>query len=349
MKKAFIYILLLSGLAGCEDQEINYPDYDMQAVYFPLQLPLRTLSLGEDRVDNSMDRELKFDIGIAIGGMYKNNKDWTVDYVVDTSLTTGVTVGGLPLLSLPEAYYSLSPLNTMVIPNGSFNGRIQVQLNQNFLDDPIAIAGRYAVPLRITGTSADSVLSGVPAPNTDIPDRRIPANWIAGQTPKDWVLFGIKYINAYHGNYLQRGRNIRYQGGVPLDTAIYKERFVERDQRVRFTTIAKDRIVTNGVSNRISSGNNNYSMELTFANITGASGAITISPAAGSLYSVTGSGQFFERAESVEGFAELIFQSMHLNYTYTDGIYTHQVTDTLIFRDRAIKYEELTIVVTPAI
>lgn len=347
MKKAFIYIMILAGIAGCKDQEISFPDYDLKAVYFPLQLPLRTLSLGEDRIDNSLDKELKFDIGVSIGGMYKNTQNWTVDYVVDTSLTTGVTKSALPVLPLPEAYYTLSPVNTMTIPSGSFSGRIQVQLNQSFLDDPVAIAGRYAIPLRLTGTSADSILSGLADPLIVSPDKRIAANWLAGKTPKDWVLFGIKYVNAYHGTYLQRGRNIRYQAGVPVDTAIYRAKYVEQDQRVKFNTSAKDKVRTNGVSNKISSGTNNYSMELSFGNITGASGNITISPAAGSLYSVTGTGQYFAKADSKEGFADLIFQSMHLNYTYTDGLNTHQVADTLIFRDRGIVFEELVIVVTP--
>lgn len=348
MKKVLIYSILLALLAGCQDQEINFPDHIIQTVYFPLQLPLRSLSLGEDRINNSLDKELKFDIGVSIGGMYKNTKNWTVDYVVDPSLTTGVTVGGQPLLPLPDAYYTLSPVNTMTIPSGTFNGKIRVELTESFLDDPLAVSGRYAVPLRLTGTSADSILFGAADPLLTTPaDRRISSNWLAGKTPKDWILFGIKFVNSYHGTYLQRGRNIRYQGGVPIDTAVYRQRFVEQDRLVKFTTTAKDKVVSNAVSNRTSSGSQNYSMELSFPNITGASGAITISPATGSLYSVTGSGQYFEKAESVEGFAELIFQSMHLNYTYVDGVNTHVVTDTLIFRDRGIKYEELVIVVTP--
>lgn len=349
MKKAFIYLMLIAGLAGCQDQEIIFPNHTVQSVYFPHQTPWRTLSLGEDRLDNSLDRELKFDIGINIGGVYKNTKNISVDYIVDASLCDDVFTGTSQISPMPESYYTLSPLNTAVIPSGSFVGKIRVQLSSDFLDDPRAIDGTYAIPLRITGGSADTILLGMPAAGITNPDGRVISDWEAGKTPKDWVLFGVKYYNAYHGTYLQRGRNIRFQAGVPLDTVIYKAKFVEQDQLIKFTTVAKDRIVTNGVSNKFSSGTNNYSMELSFANITGASGAVTVSPAAGSLYSVTGTGEFFQKADSKEGFAELIFQSMHLNYTYTDGVYTHQVTDTLIFRDRGIKFEEFPITVTPAI
>jgi hypothetical protein len=202
MKKVIIYIAVIVGLTvftGC-DQKIEFPDYDLQAVYFPIQLPLRTLSLGEDRIDNSLDKELKFDIGVSIGGMYENKKDWTVDYVVADTLTKNVeNAAKEQILPLPSGYYTLTPANTAVIPKGSFNGMIRVQLNPQFLDDPISMSGRYVIPLYITGSSADSVLRGSAAEKN--PDKRVAGDWEAGKLPRDWVMFGIKYINSYHGNY----------------------------------------------------------------------------------------------------------------------------------------------------
>lgn len=346
MKKIFIYFTIIALLIGCQDQEINFPDFDLKAVYFPLQLPLRTLSLGEDRIDNSLDKELKFDIGIAIGGMYKNNKNWTVDYMVDNSLTENVTMGGNPVVALPSQYYTLSPANTAIIPSGSFSGRIRVQLKDEFLDDPLALTGHYVIPLRLTGTSADSILSGMAAEGITNPDRRVVEDWEAAKTPKDWVLFGIKYVNAYHGTYLHRGRRIRFQDGAPLDTIIYRNKYVENDKLIKFYTTGKNKVITDGISNLLSSGNDKYAMEITFNNMTGASGSLTITPVTGSIYAVNGSGQYFQKSESVEGFAGLKMQSVHLNYSYTEGIYTNQVTDTLIFRDRGIVFEELSITVT---
>lgn len=352
MKKAFIYIILIIGLAGCENQEAVFPDFPVKAVYFPVQLPLRTLSLGEDRIDNSLDKEFKFDIGVSIGGMYINSKNWTVNYVVDNKLTDSLYNTATPnqrIYPVPAGYYTLSPDSAIVIPTGSFNGLLRVQLTDQFFDDPLAIAGRYVIPLRITGSSADSVLSGMKAASlaeSYNPDRRITTDWETGMGPKDWVLFGIKYVNAYHGSYLHRGKDFRYltAGMVPFDTAVYHQRYVERDQVWALATSARAKAVTNGIGKNIGL-TGQYAMELVFANNAGSSGSITIVPRAGSLYSVTGTGEYLNKATSVEGFGDQIYPSMYLSYTYTEGIYTHKVKDTLTFRDRGIKYEELSIVV----
>jgi hypothetical protein len=343
MKRAFIYIILIIGLAGCKNQDIEFPDYTLHAVYFPLQLPLRTLSLGEDRIDNSLDKQLKFDIGISIGGMYNNSKNWTVDYVVDNKLTDSVyNLSNQRIIPVPSSYYTLSPENTAIIPSGSFNGLIRVQLTDQFLDDPLAFSGRYVLPLRITATSADSVLSG--RPSVSNPDIRVASDWEAGMGPRNWVLFGIKFVNPYHGSFIHRGKDIRFQAGVRKDSAIYHQKFVERDQIWALSTSGRAKVVTNGIGINISL-TGQYAMELVFANSTGSNGTVTIIPRAGSLYSVTGSGAYFDKASSVEGFGGQIYPSMYLNYTYTEGVYTHQVYDTLTFRDRGLKYEELSIVV----
>ncbi len=342
MRKVLIPLVLIIGLAACENQEQVFPDYELQAVYFPIQLPIRTLSLGEDRIDNSLDREYKFDIGVSIGGMYENKWDWTVDYVVDPSLTDNAFNGaGAPLIPLPEDYYTMSPLNRVVIPKGSFNGLIRIELTDEFFNDPLSLTGQYVVPLRITGTSADSVLSGKQA-KPGFADRRVLADWESGKAPKDWVLFGIKYVNSYHGSYLHRGRDILYSGGDPVDTVEFRAMYVEKDMIMLLNSIGLMRVATNGIGNK-TSNRGRYSMELEFSNSTGASGPITISPREGSDYAVTGTGEYFDKSSSSESWTGLVWQSMYLQYTYDDGTNIHQVADTLVFRDRGIKFEVNTI------
>jgi len=354
MKRIFILIILIIGIAACENQPISFPDYDFNAVYFPYQNPVRTLSLGEDRIDNSLDKEFKFDIGVSIGGMYKNTKDWTVEFVVDNTLTDKVYTLTSPqaytednkIEPLPEGYYTLSPANTVTIPKGDFNGMIRVQLTDQFFNDTIAITGRYVIPLRLTDTSADSILSGQAAISD--PDPRVVGNWVSNKSPKYWVMYGINYVNAYHGTYLHRGRDIRTTTatGIVQDTIIFRNPngYVEKDALIKLATIGRKKVITNGVGNQVGA---DYSMVIEFANDKGTPGAITITPRPGFPYAVTGSGQYFDIASSDEQWTGLTWQSMYLAYTYDDGTLTHQINDTLVFRDRGIKFTQNSIVIQP--
>lgn len=352
MKKILIYIVIVIGVMACKDQKFEFQDYDHTAVYFPLQLPLRTLSMGEDRIDNTLDKKFQFDIGVSIGGLYAtNNKDWTVDFLVDNSLTNNVyTIANkdtIKIQPLPGEYYTLDSPSPVTIAKGSFNGRIRVQLSDAFFDDPLSITGAYVVPLRLTDTSADSILVGTPA-SIDLqnPDKIDINDWQAGKSPKDWVLYGIKYINGYHGSYLQRGKVITYAGSTPIDTVYYRDKHVERDNIVFLKTTGRASAVTNFISKN-TSGTGGYAMNLEFANMWGTPGGpIVISPSEGSLYSVTGSGQFLDKETSTESIIGIDMQSMHLNYTYEDQENTYVATDTLVFRDRDLKFEENSIIIS---
>jgi len=341
MKRAIVYLIILTGvLTACENQPVSFDDYDIKAVYFPYQRPLRSLSLGEDRLDNSLDKEGIFDIGVSIGGMYEQKWSWTVDYVVDNTILTDVytnTTPAVKLLALPTQYYTLSPTGTVTIPKGSYNGLIRVQLSDAFFDDTLALTGLYVIPLRLTDTSADSILQGKPAISN--PDPRIIGDWESNKYPKNWVMFGIKYVNAYHGTYLHRGREIRVltATGQPEDTTVFRNRYVEYDMLIKLASTGRRTAVSNGLSNRTGG---NYAMNLQFANNSGNSGAVTITQANGSTFNVTGSGQYFDKASSTESWSGITFQSMYLSYSWVDGDYTHNVMDTLVFRDRGIKFEE---------
>ena len=338
MKNLFIIIILIIGTTACENQDQDFPDFNYKTVYFPLQLPLRTLSLGEDRVDNQLDMEHKFDIAVSIGGMYENTQNWTVDYVVDPSLTdSAYNADGEKLIALPSNYYTLSPPNTVEIPEGSFNGMIRVELTNEFFNDPLALTGNYVIPLLITDTSADSILSGLQAAPGEA-DRRIISDWESGMAPKDWILFGIKYVNAYEGNYLQRGMNISYLGTTPIDTVVYNEQDVERDLLIELKSIDLNSVTTNKISTKISKVGK-YSMELEFGDNKGASCSVTIKPVSTSNYAVSGTGEYFDLSSSIESWIGLNWQSMYLKYTYNDGTNDHQVSDTLVFRDRGINFE----------
>jgi hypothetical protein len=329
MKHAWILLLVATCMAACENQENKFPDYDYNAVYFPYQFPIRTLSLGTDDIDNSLDRELKFHIGVSIGGMYENNRNWVVGYEVDENLCDSL---GNDVKALPTSYYTLYPENEVTIPAGSFSGLILVQLTQDFLKDTLSYGNHYVIPLMITYTDADSILSGVPA--VPDPDKRVVSDWDASAPAKDFTLFMVKYVNEYHGNYLRRGIDYSQDAfGNITDSAQYREKYVERDQVVSMATDGRYNLRTNFSGAYIGA---EYAVKLT---LLPASGEVAVETAEGAKYRVvqTGSSSFVPGGDNWGGRERDVF---YLDYRYRVGIYNHQVYDTLVFRDRGIAFEQ---------
>ncbi|MDP5170488.1 MAG: DUF1735 domain-containing protein, partial [Bacteroidia bacterium] len=263
MKKLMIILgcAAVFSFSGCDRFTPDFGDFDYTAVYFPHQYPIRTLSLGEDYVDNSLDRELKFNIGVGIGGLRENTQSWQVGYIQDPALLDKIRqVSGDTLLPMPTEYFSMANNSEFTIPAGSFSGLIQVQMSQNFLQDPLAWGegGLYVIPLRITSTNADSILFG--RATTDSPDRRIPSDYDPDAQPRDFTLFAVKYVNEYHGSYLHRGIDIGYDNqGAPVDTAVYSQRYVVDDQIWRLATKGRNVVHTNGISQLVTEGGMIYS------------------------------------------------------------------------------------------
>ncbi|GGH15498.1 DUF1735 domain-containing protein [Sphingobacterium alkalisoli] len=208
-KRTILGILgvLLSTLFSCGNQEIVHPDFDYQTVYFASQYPIRTLVLGEDsQVDNSLDNDHKVSIKAALGGTRNNTKQIEIGIAVEESLTDHLyfTNGVTKVLPMPSSYYKLES-DKIVITPGNILGGVEVQLTDEFFADPLAIQSNYVIPLVMKNvTGADSILRGKSTLND--PNRYIDTDW---QTrPQDYVLYVIKYVNTWHGNYLRRGVDI---------------------------------------------------------------------------------------------------------------------------------------------
>lgn len=332
--KKIIYILLFANLmVSCENQDIDFPDFDFNAVYFPYQYPVRTLILGEDRTDNSRDKELKFLIGAVIGGMYENTSDWIVEFEVDESLAEDlVTSNGDTIRALPSAYYTISPSGVITIPAGSFNGTVEIQLNESFLDDSLAITGNYVIPLIITDSNADSVLSGLPNQGLVNPDKRNVNDWDANNMPKDFVLFGIKYINKYHGYYLQRGVDYSFMadGVTPIDTVTYREKYVEFDRIRQIITSGKATCILNGVG-RNTGGNETVTLRFN------ENGDILADSTSSSPVKAFGTGKFLAEGDAWGGIAQ---NAIYLELEYLMNGNIHKVYDTLVFRNNGVVFEE---------
>lgn len=343
MKKLILLTILAIAVFSCENAPIEFDDFDRQTIYFPIQYPIRTISLGNDLVDNSLDREHKFHIGVSIGGFYnKNNRNWKVNFEVAPSLVPDnhLTRDAGILKILPPDYYTLNPVGSVTIPTGSFNGLIQVQLSDAFFQDPLAITGRYVIPLRITGSpDTDDILHGQPSSGApDSPDVHNPSHW--DELPKDYTLFGVKYVNPYHGKWLRRGKlTIRNQAGQIVGTNIYHTQYVEQNEVVSLATAS-----LNATTSSMSIGSERFNLKFDIDD----DGKIVVNSVAGSPITVTyGSGFYKPNGDSWGGTPEepTLRDAIYLNYFYNrvsgSETFICEVSDTLVFRDRGIVYEDI--------
>ena len=316
MKKFLISIILFFVLASC-NKDVVFPDYDYQTVYFAYQYPVRTITFGEDIFSTELDNQGKCRIMATTGGVYFSKKDIHIGITVDNSLLgTGLVfgVGRDEILQMPDNYYSLAA-NSIVIPEGGLTGGVEVQLTDAFFNDPDAVKNTYVIPLRMTEKgAADSILDG-----------------------KNFILYAIKYVNTWHGNYLRRGKDV-ITGSVN-QTIVRHRQYVEEDEvnklytrslnETEFPVVFKDK---DGV-------NINCTLLLTFNE----AGECTVA-AAGGDYTATGNGRFVKRGEK-NSWGGKDRDALYLSYQVALPDMQVSATDTLVMRDRAVAMETFTPVV----
>jgi hypothetical protein len=340
MKKLiFILLIVLAVFAACENQDWEFQDFEYSTVYFSYQSPVRTLVLGNDYVfDNSLDNEHRCLIMATMGGVYENKNDVLIDVVVDNSLCENLKFGsaaGDDAIAMPSGYYSLPNNMQIVIPSGKLMGGIEVQLTDAFFMDSLSIKNTYIIPLVITSvTNADSILSGTT--EIDTADRRIDGEWSI--VPKDYVLYTIKYINPWHATYLRRGIDVvtGNNGNTALDTIyIYHEKYVEWDEDCNAETISLNEVSIS--LNTKTEGNLDLPFELIIS--FDDNNNCTISNPESASYTLTGSGEYIENGDMFGGKERDV---LHLQYTIDFGTTTHNLTDTLVMRNRGIEFETFT-------
>lgn len=365
MNKIFPCLLLATlMLAACKNDPIEFDDFTKQSVYFPIQTPIRTIVLGEDRIDNSIDLQKAFNIGVSIGGMFENKSDRVVDFKIDPSIFPDVSAPVLKdtlygkdmnnvnskLFILPANYYTMVPEAKVTIPKGSFNGLIRINLTDDFFNDPKAYKLSYVLPLKITSVpDGFSLLSGkVSAPSIVSPRWYIPADWASGFLPKDFTLFAVKFINPLHGIYFHRG--------VQVKDGVVDKKFhaidISANQTAKLETVGLKKAIYNRMGEKTGTA---YKSLLTFTDDVNGVGDISVSQAPGTTYTITGTGKYYkstttfgkENGWTVDPINGQIKGSLTVTLNYTvqglAGATTHQFTDTLVLRNNDVRYEEFTI------
>lgn len=346
MKK--IITILCTGilLYSCTNRDIEFDDYDYTTVYFPFQMPIRTLILGDESVgDNSIDQERAFSIGVTMGGVYNNEQDRTVSIAYAPELAENIinTATGDTIRLLPESYYDAEFLNAaqvdLTIPAGELYGMTRVQLNDAFFQDPLSTGFNYVLPLRITDAVSDSVLSGEVSSGVslDTADVRNPDQWKT--LPKNYTMFGIRYINETHGYYLYRGQR---KNVVTQETTSYSERFLTDNVATLLTTTSLTENIMGHAAGM--SADESYRMLLNFNRD---NQSVTVSQIDSTTADVSGTGIYYTKDESEsESYNNNNHRTIYLEYIYTDDADSaYAVNDSLVFVDTDVTFEEFAVTV----
>lgn len=297
-KKLLLSLPLLmaaSLFTSCESGDPEFDDFEGgTSVYFAYQYPVRTIVLGDDEYDTSLDKAHKCQIKATFGGSY-HGSNGSVQIAVDNSLVNNLTFAdGTPVKAMPENYYTLSTTNLAF--GGTFYGTTEVQLSDAFFNDPDAVKNTYVIPVYMTNQTgfgkinSGTLKEGATAVRTD------PSAWEVA--PMDYVLYCVKFQNKYTGWWLTNG-----------NTSIEN---IEKGKQVQTTCRSLNSVVYNV---EFQSGSDLYNADLllTFdgndnCTITSLTSGVT----------ATGTGSFGDNTE-LKAWGNKDRDGMELNYTVDFG------------------------------
>ena len=165
---------------------------------------------------------------------------------------------------------------------------MEVQFTDAFFADKKTLDNYYVIPLKMTGVQgADSILQGKAVVAN--PMLTNSGDWSV--QPKNFVLYAVKYVNPWHGEYLRRGVDQAVINGVSSQLVRHQQ-YVEKDEKVNITTESlKDNILS--LSTKDAQGNLfNYNLSLTFTE----DGNCTVGSTSDDLI-ISGTGKFVKKAK----------------------------------------------------
>jgi len=314
-----ILLVLILALGACKNEEWAFPDYETQSVYFAYQGPIRTITLGEDIFDTSLDNQHKLQIMGTVGGVYSNKENITIAISVDNALTQGLTFPSPysgSVRPMPANYYTLAS-NKIVIPKGSLIGGVDVQLTDAFFADPLSINTTYVIPLTMTSVDQNKTILA----------------------DKKYTLYAVRYINTWQGSYLRRGKDVIVgkAGNTALNQNVVRHtKYVETDEINKLNTRSLTQTEFPVVFKVTGGTSINRTLLLTFDN----SGNCTVSAGDGS-FTASGTGKFVKRGEK-NSWGSQDRDALYLNYQIDLNDRTVSTMDTLVMRDRGVKAETFT-------
>lgn len=341
MRKSNLYSILMAGIvavsiSSCKNGDAEFPNYDHSTVYFSHQTPVRTLVMGEDTYDTSLDNEHKCKIYATMGGAYGGSGSTVIDIMVDNDLCNNLYFadGVTPVQPMPSSYYSLSSEQITLNEFNNLMGAVEVTFNDAFFEDPASLTNTYVIPLRMLHvTNADSILSGVPkVPN---------APWTYADmwdtAPKNYVLYCVKYINKWDASYLRRGVDQITEGGVTT-THLRHEQYIEDDEICSVKT--KD-LHTAIFPVSTTSGEETLTCDLVLTFDENDKCTITSGTEG---FTASGTGEFVVDGDKGSWGNEEDRNALFLEYNIDFGTKQYATKDTLLVQTRNVSYEEFSTV-----
>ena len=233
IKMVAALLALMASFTACENGDQTFDDYEGgTTAYFAYQSPVRTIVLGDDEYDTTLDKAHKLKILATFGGSY-NGRNATVNVAVDNSLCDNLTFAdGTPVKAMPKEYYQLS--TTAFNFNGGMQGGTEVQLTDDFFKDPDAVKNTYVIPLVMQNqTGFDRIATGT-LKEGKTGSRTNASIWETA--PRDYVMYCVKYQNKYSGwwltNHNTSTENIEKASQVQITTrtlnsSVYSVEFQE--------------------------------------------------------------------------------------------------------------------------
>jgi hypothetical protein len=150
MRKIFFILLIAITFTACYKDDYLNPELDKTIAYFAsVEDYTRTVVVGEG---------LHFKIGAAMAGLLENYEDRTLEFRINQSTDSLFDDGRL---IMPTSMYNASDLSgtvTATIPAGDILGYFTVKMDSvNFLNDSLSLTGNYTLPVKLVGTSLDTI------------------------------------------------------------------------------------------------------------------------------------------------------------------------------------------------
>lgn len=342
MNKKVLYscsmLMIALLLTACKNGDADFPDYsEGVSVYFANQSPVRTLVMGEDEYDTSLDNQHKCQIQATMGGSY-NGRDITLELEVDNSLCNNLYFADNeePVLPMPKEYYDLS--STTMRYEG-FVGKIEVTLKDAFFNNPKALTANYVIPIYIKNqVGADRILSGETLIEGEEPQRTDASRW--NKQPQDYTLYCVKYICKYDANYLRRGSDQITVGGTTTTVTRNKGQWESEEVKKDISTLSLNAIKY-PVSYNVNGTPKACDLKITFGND---DKVISIVSLTDGVTVTAGSGEYKTKSE-IKAWNNKDRDGLYLDYTidFGGGI-TVKTSDVLCWRDRGITKEEFAFV-----